>query len=718
MTANTPESGLRARLPRLARTTGALAIAVGLCALGAPAAAGAAVTAAEEGDGEPTVELHLSAGLRGTMTPGSSTSATISVENDGDTALTTGRVSLEISRTPLGDDAAISAWLDDDIAVGEFTTLGTEPTEVVAPGEAASATVFVPADALDDLTPGVYPLRAALTGAAPQDSPSTEVADVAATSVLIVSPSRTTQVGVLVPVTATPADGALLTAEELTALTAPEGALTAQLDGVAGTSAVLAIDPAIVAAIRVLGSAAPESATQWLTRLEELPNERFALQFGDADAAVQAQADLAALLQPTTLAPFLDPADFPRAPVTASPTESPQTTPAPTPVATEAPVLPDDQELTAIDGALPGIVWPGAGVTADDLLDFAGYLGDDVTTIVSSTAVGGRLAAHADADDSDLLVTADALSDAVSAAAGEPDSMTRQRHLAEAAAHLFVAATAAPDAPLLVGLSRDETRTADALRDAISAADSLEFDFAVLRGTAPAAATIETAPAPERSAALGGLLADEQRLVAFSSILQDPQVLLSPERIRILRTISVGSSGAAFAEKVATHRARTTETLGAVRIPPSSTIQLLTANADLPFAVRNDLPWPVTVQLNVAPTDPRLEVQAVTEAQVQPNTTQRVRVPVSARVGSGELDLRLNLYSPTGVPIQGDHTVRVAVRAEWETIGLAVLGTLVVLLIGLGVVRTVRRKRQEASGVEAPITDAADLFPESKDGRE
>ena len=81
----------------------------------------------------------------------------------------------------------------------------------------------------------------------------------------------------------------------------------------------------------------------------------------------------------------------------------------------------------------------------------------------------------------------------------------------------------------------------------------------------------------------------------------------------------------------------TNDDLDAVDIPPSSTIQLLTADADLPFSVRNDLPWPVNVELSVAPTDPRLEVEPVTAATMQPNTSGRVKVPVSARVGSGEV---------------------------------------------------------------------------------
>ncbi len=96
----------------------------------------------------------------------------------------------------------------------------------------------------------------------------------------------------------------------------------------------------------------------------------------------------------------------------------------------------------------------------------------------------------------------------------------------------------------------------------------------------------------------------------------------------------------------------------------------------------------------------------MTETVVEANSTKRVKVPVSARVGSGEVDLRLSLYSPTGVQIQGQEEIRVAVRAEWETIGLIVFGGLAVVLIALGVIRTVRRKRHEAAeeaAVEAEI---------------
>src|SRR5690606_26383410 len=111
----------------------------------------------------------------------------------------------------------------------------------------------------------------------------------------------------------------------------------AQLDGVTGTSAVLAIDPLIPASIRALGTAAPVSAVTWLTRLEALSNERFALQAGDADATVQARAGLTELLTPLPLTSVLTPENF----VATETTPTPSPTPSPSPSGSPAePTLP------------------------------------------------------------------------------------------------------------------------------------------------------------------------------------------------------------------------------------------------------------------------------------------------------------------------------------------------------------------------------------------
>jgi hypothetical protein len=693
MTATTSEIGFRARVRRFTRTAAVLAVAVGVCGFAAPAHAANDDEITDAGD----PALSVSIGVHGRVAPGSPATASLSVRNDTDAALPAGRVQVELSPTPLADSASVTSWIDEGAAPDDFVDVGNDVTGTVEPGESERVAVEVPVEALAGLAPGVYPLRATLDRTI-SGSTDADADDLVAESVIVITPAAP-QVGVIVPITATPADRVLLTADEVSALTSAEGALTAQLDGVTGTAAVLAIDPSIVAAIRVLGTAAPQSATDWLTRLDELPNERFALQFGDADMTVQSQAELGTLLQPTTLTPFIDPRNLP----SASATPTPQGTPAPgTPSPTVAPSLPSDEDLTRIDGAIDGMVWPRTGVRDADLAAFSAYLGGAATTIVSSDDVETAAPAHATAAEHDLLVVQAAASAAISRAAAEPDDEARTPWLSVASAHLFLAAQSTPEAPLLIGLQRDDDRDAAALRAAIASVDSIGYDLSAVRSSAPASVTLRsTEPNPERVAALEGMLTDEGTLANFATVLDDPQVLLGRERIRVLREIRVGVTDAAFTEGVVIHRENTRATLGAVSIPPSSTIQLLSANADLPFSVRNDLPWPVTLRLTVAPTDPRLEVQETTEVIVQANTTARVKVPVSARVGSGELDLRLNIYSPTGVLIDGPQSVPVAVRAEWETIGLVLFGSLAVFLIAGGIVRTVLRRRRDAADADA-----------------
>ncbi|WP_341976694.1 DUF6049 family protein [Microbacterium sp. LWO13-1.2] len=696
MTVNTPETGLRAQLLRLARGAVAFAIVLGVCGGGASASYAATDKQVEDG----SVELFISIGVHGSVAPGTATTAALTVQNSTDAEVSAGRVVLELGRTPLADSAALTAWLDEGTTDAVFAPLGADDTASVDPRGSTTANVVVPQESLADLAPGIYPLRAGLDGATTDDldSDTAILTEVSSTSVLVITAATAPQVGVLVPITATPTGGALLTLDELTTLTAPDGALTAQLDGVVGTAAALAIDPAILAAIRALGTAAPTSVVEWLTRLEELPNERFALQFGDADAATQAHAALPALLEPTSLRNFLDPKMFPSIPSTATPT--------PTPEPTAEPSLPDDAELTTLPGAMPGILWPRGDVTGDDLATFAGYLGGPGTTILPSTSIGEKISGHAAVGENDLLITDAAVSAALSSAATEPDADARARSLAAANAHLVLAAQSAPGIPLLVALERNELRTAEALRAAISAVDTPAFELSALRAAPPASVTLTAEPDASRATALQNLLADEATLNEFSSILTDPQVLLSPERIRILRVIGVGSTAEEFAEAITTHRAATQTTLDAVGIEPSSLIQLYGANAEFGFWVRNDLPWPVNVRLFAEPSDLRLDVQRETEVTADAASNTRVKVPVAARLGSGDLDVELSLKSPTGVDIGTTRYADVSVRAEWESIGLIIFGGLAALLIVVGVVRTVRRRRRHEAAEASDASDA------------
>ena len=698
-----PGTGRRVRAQRSTRGLVVFALAAGLVVGPQFTAAPPAFADTEEAEDNGSITLSVTAGMHGVLQPDASLTTSITIENTTDDELSTGRVTIALNNTALVDSAALTEWLDDGTAAGTFSPLATTSSDTVAASDSFTTSVFTPSPSLGDLPDGVYPLRAQLAGATTGDAENDSVTphSVTATSVLIVDSDTSAQVGVVVPITSTPADGALLSAAELTDLTAPEGALTAQLDGVAGTPAVLAIDPLIPAAIRSLGTSAPASATEWLTRLSSLPNERFALQYGDADATVQAQSSFSDLLPPLPFTPFLDEVNFVEVDDSTTPSPSPSPTPS-------GPVLPTTDELTEIRSVDSGILWPVGDVNTADLEAFNEYLDTDVTTILPSTSLAAYSGARADVDGNDVLVIDTAASAAFSAAATMTDQHAREADITEGIAHL---ALSAPQTPLLVGLDRSEARTSDALRASILSLSTIAtpVDLSALRASAPTPATL--AGASEESVAtrvstLSDLLSDETRLTAFASILDDPLLLRSPERLRLLRVISVGAAET-FVADAAAHREATTTTMNAVGVQEPSPIQLFTSAAPLPVWVRNDLPWPVTVRLTSTPSDARLDVDPATEVVAQPASNTRVKVPVSARVGSGTLTVNFSLNSPTGVQIGVDQTATVTVRAEWENIGLGILGGLIVLLLSLGIVRTVVRRKKDRTAESDDESDAA-----------
>ncbi|MEJ1922702.1 DUF6049 family protein [Microbacterium sp. KHB019] len=686
-----PRNGRRARAHRGIRGALAAAIAVGAIAAGQLIAPASAVADVQTPDEDAVVELSLTAGIHGVVAPDAPVTATVTIDNGTDAAVAAGRVSVEINKTPLADAAALTAWLDGGDADGAFTSIGVEDSDEVAAAQTASTTISATTTVLGKLPAGVYPIRALLTGPEITESPG-------ATSVLVVTAEKDLQLTVVVPITATPADGSLLSAEELTALTAPDGALTAQLDGVAGTSAAIAIDPLIPTAIRALGSAAPADATSWLARLESLSNERFTLQPGDADATIQARAGLPELLRPLPLSPFIDQANF----VDTGEAEGP--TPSPTPTELE-PEIPTDSELGAVRDAETDILWPLGEARTADLETFDEYLDADITTILPSSSVAAESSALVEVDGHRILVTDAVASAALSEAAATADESDRERTITAGIAGLSLV----PHSSLLIGLDRNETRTADALRETILSLSSIgaPTSLSALRSEEPASTTIVGDTTTARADALKDLLADEVRLTSFASILDDPLVLLSPERIEIMRLIGVGTASV-FAPGTGAHRTQTTVTLNSVGVQQPSPVQLFTAAAPLPVWVRNDLPWPVNVTLTSTPSDARLDIEPLTAVAAQPASNTRVKVPVSARVGSGVLDVRFSLTSPTGVHIGTDQTAKVTVRAEWEGIGLGILGGLIGLLLILGIVRTIVRRRKDSEADAATEAPAAE----------
>lgn len=696
-------------LRRLSRTTArrrrilaplpaVLAVLLGLSGLADPATA-----APMSAETSPTPSPDEETGAHLTLEPGDESiaaqdaiSADVTLEAPGGLAgIPEGTVTLRIGTQPLADRAALDRWIEGSDTTA-FTDLDTAQSDAVAAG-ATGTVALTEGPRTGPRAPGVYPLRAVL------DAGDEQYVD---DRLVLVEGDARPAVTVVVPITAPATDRGLLTADQLAALTAPDGALTSQLEAAAGTQAVLAVDPAIPAAIRVLGAQAPASARAWLERLEAISNERFALQFGDADPSVQVAAGATELLTPINLAPYLPGAGTP------TPTASPTPSPTPSPSAAPDPTALGLDELLSIGEATPDVHWPdphAVTAAAVDALRATGGSSLVASTATSAGADGSAVPARADGA---LVYDADA-SDLLSQAAATDDAITRDVLLDAARASVWLAAGES-GSPVLVALQRqggvdtdDDSidrdpapRPVEAVHDAVVAATSFDTrPLTALLADAPASVEIAgSEPAGDRVAAIAELQQGEGTLGIVGTVLSDPTLLTARARAEELQLLGASWSlhPDAWAAAMAGQRTQLAELANAVGVVASD-VQLVSSEAPLPVWIRNDLPYPVTVTLITRPDDARLAVQQTIEVIAAPDQNTRVRIPVEATIGSGQVRLDLSLVSPTGEPIGVPQSMNVTVRADWERVGIVVLGVVIVVLVVGGTIRTIRRRRRRTA---------------------
>ncbi|WP_187288858.1 DUF6049 family protein [Microbacterium sp. B19] len=692
---------------RFLATLAAAALAIGLAApaaaLAAPAAAIAAPAAAlaETPSPSPSASatpptLAAAPAANGILRPGETFAVLTTLTNPGQSSVPSASATLSIGSTPLADDAGLTRWLSGDASGVTLQQIATGTLDATAPSAQTSVSFTVPGTdpALSGRAPGVYPVLAQTAGGVSLKAP---------TVVVIPADGALTPLAVVVPITAAPRTKGLLTASELAELTAVDGPLSAQLDAVDGSAATLAVDPAIPAAIRVLGSSAPPTAVAWLQRLLALPNDRFALQFGDADLAAQIRSGLTAPLAPTSLQYYLTASDSTKpAPALSTPT--------PSPTAPGQPTYPDLATLLDIGPADQNVFWPATDSVDGSVAAALGALGTadgPARVLVASSNLSARPSTASSAVDGVSTPVYDAeVSSALTAAAGENDTARRGASLAAASGHLALARTGTSDRPVLAVLDRGTDRSRVSLRAVLGAVASapgyVPSTLAAVANTPAAAVTLgdPTADA-SRAADVSALTSDEGEIDRFATILAQPELLTGRERAEVLQVLNVAWTGDAAHTAVADHRAATRKTLDSVGIL-SSDFRLVSSSAPLRPWVHNDLPWPITVVLRAQTNDVRLRVQANTTVEAQASANTRLEVPVQARVANGEVVVAMQLFSPTGEPIGARQSVQVEVRAEWESIGLIAIIVLVAVFLGVGVLRTIARRRRTRAAASPP----------------
>ncbi|MFC7879567.1 DUF6049 family protein [Isoptericola sp. NPDC057391] len=753
MTASRPSGACAAPAPPPARRLTALLLPVllalaGLLLTGAlvalPGAPASAATPAPAQlpaarDGQATVELVSSAPTL--AAPGSTVTLTARVTNGTDAALDGAALDLGVSWRPLTSREDLAAWADDD-GTSTAATQNEEPVDRLAPGDSAQVTMELDVDALGlsaENPWGPREMSVALT----QGGSTLDVVH----TFLLFAPEGDAPDPVSVSVTA-PVTGPAVDPldpdgydQELATATATGGRLTRLLDAAAvtGTSPgmSLAVDPALVSAA---AGSDEEGSRAWATRLTGAPAAGDADAGATDDAATDDGAASASLTSTTGAGTASAAATGRPADVAVLPGYDPD-------LAAVAHADPSRADVAATTGgeAALGAAWQrpdGWGLTLawpegrPDVATLAAGRDAPVDQVVvadglapaDGVAASARTAVDTPSGKVPALVADDGLSAAFTALTDEADAPSAAeastRVLADAALvalqqqesgqedlHLLAALPRgwSPD-PALVGTvlaALHDASWADVvpLSETVAAPASRVPRDDPARGERAGRSDGELAPSAVRR-----LLDSHRDLAAFSTVAADPVELSGDADQALVAPLAVAARTEPDARDRAVDLAvEQSEALqDGIGVADRSNVTLVSDTGKLPVTVSNELPVDATVTVVLRPDASRLVVESRPTVVVPAGTSSNVHVPVRA-IGSGDVDLQVEVLAPSGTVVAGPTSFSLRVRAGWETAGTAVVAALVALLFLGGIWRTVRRGRSSArttgEGVAAAAAD-------------
>ena len=215
----------------------------------------------------------------------------------------------------------------------------------------------------------------------------------------------------------------------------------------------------------------------------------------------------------------------------------------------------------------------------------------------------------------------------------------------------------------------------------------------------------------DTSTAIEAMASSLTSLVPLAKATDDPDAVYESVTPQILPSLAAQLTPSEQLDSATAMTSQITGMLSAVTVEPSSAVNLINKSANFPVLVRNNLPWPLHVDVTLVPDDPRLRA---TPAQYQTLAAQgatTVEVPVGA-IGSGDIEVTYKVTTPDGHILDDSQTVTVRMRAGWEDAITAVIASLFAALFLVGITRSLRkraaRKAQGSPEADSPEADSTD----------
>ncbi|MFT3944042.1 MAG: DUF6049 family protein [Ancrocorticia sp.] len=181
----------------------------------------------------------------------------------------------------------------------------------------------------------------------------------------------------------------------------------------------------------------------------------------------------------------------------------------------------------------------------------------------------------------------------------------------------------------------------------------------------------------------------------YAALSSEPATLMDPTRAAIGRVQALAwrADPAGRKSQVSNISGTADAMLTKLQVLPSSTINIISQATELPVRVSNDLPVPVTVSIRLDSYDNRLKQTKPVEVTLQPHQSTAIPIPVEAR-GSGNIQASIRLVDAAGEEVGTGQILEIRVRADWETMGTAIIAALFGAVLLFGVVKSLRRGKK------------------------
>jgi hypothetical protein len=188
---------------------------------------------------------------------------------------------------------------------------------------------------------------------------------------------------------------------------------------------------------------------------------------------------------------------------------------------------------------------------------------------------------------------------------------------------------------------------------------------------------------------LDAVARDEDRA---STLTADPVSLIA-NRIRTLSVVTRNLNPDAFEPSARAFISDTNWLTDLVSIALATEYTVLSNTADIPVSISNSSGAAVTITVAVRSTSGIVQVndrgQSVT---IEPRSNVRITVPMTA-VANGRTTLVATLLDSSGETIGAPVSFPIEVQAQWEILTVVVFFGSVIVIMTIGILRTIRRRR-------------------------